>query len=277
MTVSPVSDVLDRVLAVLNVEPSGILSDFDGTLSQIAPLPDAAVLHPDIARILPDLSRQLPLLAVITGRSAADAAAKIGIPEMLYVGNHGLEWSENGSYRVHEAGRKAERAVADALADIDRDLRDRKVDLDGMLFENKRFSASIHFRMVVDPAAFEAVLTPIATQRAAEHGLRLTGGKMMVELRPTTSISKGSAVEEIVAERNLKSVIFLGDDVTDVDAFRAVKRLREDGTLEDGLVIGVLSADANVLVAEESDLLLGSVDEVAALFIALSERLAAVS
>ena len=274
VVVSSVPDVLDRVLAVLDSAPAAVLTDFDGTLSPVAPVPDAAFLHPDVARILPELKERLDLLAVITGRATADVSGKVGIPDLLYVGNHGLEWSENGLYLAHPVGIEAERAVTETLAAIEDDLKAEEIDLTGLLFENKRLSASIHYRLMTDPLAFEVRLLPIAERRAEEHGLRLSGGKMTLELRPTTSISKGTAVEQIVKDRRLNGAMFFGDDVTDVDAFRALKRLRADGTLKSGLAIGVLSADTHPSVIAESDLLLAGVDEVAALFVALSERLA---
>ncbi|MGI8405843.1 MAG: trehalose-phosphatase [Thermomicrobiales bacterium] len=274
VVISSVPEVLDQVLAVLKSAPAAVLTDFDGTLSPVAPVPDAAFLHPDVARVLPELKERLHLLAVITGRATADASAKVGIPDLLYVGNHGLEWSENGVYLAHPVGIEAERAVSETLAAIEDDLKSEEIELTGLLFENKRLSASIHYRLVTDPPAFEAHLIPIAERRAAEYGLRLSGGKMTLELRPTSSISKGTAVEQIVKDRGLNGAMFFGDDVTDVDAFRALKRLRADGLLKSALAIGVLSTDTHPSVIAESDLLLGGVDDVAALFVALAEHLA---
>lgn len=273
-SVSSVPDVLGRVLSVLNSAPAAVLTDFDGTLSQVAPVPDAAFLHPGVARVLPELNERLDLLAVITGRATADAAEKIGVPDLLYVGNHGLEWSEKGVYVAHPAGVEAERAVTETLAAIEADLKAEEIDLTGLLFENKRLSASIHYRLMADPMRFEARLLPIAERRAAEHGLRLSGGKMTLELRPTSNISKGTAVEQIVKDRGLNGAMFFGDDVTDVDAFRTLKRLRAEGLLKSALAVGVLSADTHPSVIAESDVLLGSVDDVASLFVALAERLA---
>lgn len=274
MKVTGIPEALDRILPVLNTAPAALLTDFDGTLSPIAPVPEAAFLHPDIERILPSLKNHLSMLAVVTGRATADVASKVGLPDILYVGNHGLEWSENGAYVAHPAGVAAEQGVAQALAEIEQDLRLHAIDLTGLLFENKRLSASIHYRLMDQPLQFEVILMPIAQRRATEHGLRLSGGKMTLELRPTSSISKGTAVEQIVKDRGLHGAVFIGDDVTDVDAFRVLRRLRDERTLKAGLAIGVLSKDTHPSVIAESDLLLGSVDDVAALFVSLEVRLA---
>ncbi|MGC4191277.1 MAG: trehalose-phosphatase [Thermomicrobiales bacterium] len=271
--VTPVSDVVARMLAVLDHAPSALLSDFDGTLSPIAPTPEAAFLHPDLVHVLPELVTKAPLFGIITGRAVADARHKVGVEGILVVGNHGLEWFDRGEYRAHPAGVAAEQAIVDALAGIEEDLKALDRDLTGMVFENKRLSASIHYRLVADPETFDAPLTAITQRRADAFGLRMTTGKMMVELRPAAQVSKGSAVEEIVTSHGLRGAVFLGDDVTDVDAFRAIARLREAGVVEAGLSVGVLSADTNPAIAEMADVLVRDVNEVAAVFVELAKRL----
>ena len=270
---TPVPDVAARILEVLAHMPSALLSDFDGTLSPIAPTPEAAFLHPDLVHILPILETKAPLFGIITGRAVDDARHKVGLDGLLVVGNHGLEWFDGGEYRAHPAGLAAEQAIVDALAGIEQDLRALDRDLTGIVFENKRLSASIHYRLVADPETFDAPLAAITQRHADAFGLRMTTGKMMVELRPRAQVSKGSAVEEIVIAHGLRGAVFLGDDVTDVDAFRAITRLRESGALAAGLSVGVLSADTNPAIVETADLLVHDVNEVAAVFVELAERL----
>ena len=271
--VTPVSEVVARIVAVLDHAPSALLSDFDGTLSPIAPTPEAAFLHPDLVHLLPDLATKEPLLGIITGRAIADARHKVGVDDLLYVGNHGLEWFDDGHYRAHPAGLAAEQAIVDALDAINEDLKLLDRDLTGIVFENKQLSASIHYRLVADPDSFDAPLAAITQARADEYGLRMTTGKMMVELRPSAQVSKGSAVEEIVTGRGLRGVVFLGDDVTDIDAFLAIARLRATGVLAAGLSVGVLSADANPGIVETADVLVRDVNDVAAVFVELANLL----
>ncbi|MGC4108653.1 MAG: trehalose-phosphatase [Thermomicrobiales bacterium] len=270
---TPVPDVVVRILDVLAQMPSALLSDFDGTLSPIAPTPEGAFLHPDLVHVLPELVTREPLFGIITGRAVADARHKLGVDEMLVVGNHGLEWFDGGAYRAHPAGLAAEQSIVDALAGIEEDLKALDRDLTGMVFENKRLSASIHYRLVADPETFDEPLAAITQRRADEFGLRMTTGKMMVELRPMARVSKGSAVEEIVTTHGLRGAVFLGDDVTDVDAFLAITRLRESGVLAAGLSVGVLSADSHPAIAETADVLVRDVNEVAAIMIELAQRL----
>lgn len=260
-----VAEVVARITEVLDFAPSALLSDFDGTLSPIAPTPEAAQLHPDLVDILPVLAEQDVLFGVITGRAVADVRAKIGLDDMLYVGNHGLEWVEDGEYRAHPAGVAAEQAIATALEAIQQDLAQLDRDLSAMVFEFKRYSAAIHYRLVPDVESCEAHIAAITQRRADEFGLRMTTGKMEVELRPQAEVSKGSAVEELVASRGLKGVVFLGDDITDIDGFDAVTRLRDTGTLSAGLSVGVISADAHPSIAEHADLTVRNVEEIAAI------------
>ena len=135
------------------------------------------------------------------------------------------------------------------------------VTLGGLVFENKRLSGSIHYRLSEDPIEMGATLGEIAGRVAAAHGLHVATGKMVYELRPTASVSKGTALRDIALQRGLRSAAFLGDDVTDVDAFVALRELREHHQLAT-LAIGVLTPDTAPSVIAESDVLLDGVDDV---------------
>lgn len=271
--VTEVPAVVTRILEVLAQAPSALLSDFDGTLSPIAPTPEAAFLHPDLVHVIPVVAAKEPLFGIITGRAVDDARQKVGVDDVLMVGNHGLEWFDRGNYRAHPAGVAAEQSIVDALEAINEDLKGLDRDLTGIVFENKRLSASIHYRLVAEPESFDAPLAAITQRRADDFGLRMTTGKMMVELRPVARVSKGSAVSDIVANHHLRGVVFLGDDVTDVDAFLAITRLRESGALDAGLSVGVLSEDTNPAIVESADVLVNDVNDVAAIFVELAKHL----
>ncbi|HEV2074221.1 MAG TPA: trehalose-phosphatase, partial [Thermomicrobiales bacterium] len=131
---------------------------------------------------------------------------------------------------------------------------------EGMLFENKRLSASIHYRNASAPVNIGLVLLPIVEEEAAANGLRVSGGKMLVELRPTAVVSKGTALEEIVRTRNLKGAVFFGDDVTDVDGFRALHRMRDEQGLK-AAAVAIRSEDVHPDVVSESDVVLEGVPD----------------
>lgn len=252
-------DVATKIVEVLGHKPAGLFTDFDGVLSEIAPTPDSAVAYPGAVEAIASIAASLDAAGVITGRAVDDIASRIAIDELFVVGNHGLEWAEQGSRHDHEAGTAAVEAVAKVLEETRAELAGL-TDVSNMVWENKRLSGTIHFRNVDDPDAIEQILLPIVQPLAEANGLRLTTGKMIVELRPLAKVTKGTAIDELVARNNLESTVYIGDDITDIDGFRALHELRADG--KHTLAVGVVTADAHPDIAANSDVMVGSVDEI---------------
>ena len=270
-TLSTIEVVASSIAAILQGRPSAVLSDFDGTLSPVAPRPDAAVMAPGVADVLTALHERVDLVGIVTGRGAADVMAKVPVDGLEYVGNHGLEWVDPAGHHVHPAGLEAERALPGLLATI-RDRLASEVSLDGVIFEDKQYSASIHYRLANDPAFVGTVLDRVVDDIAGVHGLWVSPGKMVIELRPGARITKGTAVRRLAESHQCRSMIFLGDDVTDTDAFIALNDLaRETGVKTCN--VGVLTADTHPLVVENSDFLLDGVNEVVAMLTEVAARL----
>lgn len=251
--------IATRIVETLGHRPAGLFSDFDGVLSEIAPTPDDAVAYPGVAEALASIAPLVDVAGVITGRAVDDIGTRIDISELVVVGNHGLEWWEQGSRRDHEAGT----AVIETLTNVLDQTKTQLVgqtDITNMIWENKRLSGTIHFRNVEDPAAMEQLLLPIVQPLAEANGLRCTPGKMIVELRPLERVTKGTALAEIIAKNDLASAVFIGDDVTDVDGFRALHELRSEG--KHTLAVGVVTADAHPDIAAHSDVMVSSVTEI---------------
>lgn len=250
------TQVADRILEVLQHSPSGYFSDFDGVLSEIAPTPDEATAYPGVADSLAAIARNVDAAGIITGRAADDVATRFDISSLTVVGNHGLEWVDRGERRDHPAGLAAIDAVTRVLSAAHERIHD-----DGMVWENKRLSGTIHFRNTADPLNTELRLIPIIEELAAENNLRATVGKMIVELRPKEHVSKGTALEELAGQYGLESVVFWGDDVTDVDGFKTLRELRALG--KHTLSIGVVTADAHPDIEAYADVVVRSVREAA--------------
>lgn len=265
---SPVAVVAHRLAELLAAQPSGLFSDFDGTLSPVAPTPDLAEAAPGVSDTLGMLAERVSLVGIVTGRGIDDVVNRVAVPELLYVGNHGLEWLEGGEHHVHPAGLEAEGGLPEALREIEHRLK-AHVPLEGVIFENKRYSGSIHYRLTKEPGKTGDVLRPIVEEIASEYGFWVSDGKMVMELRPGATVNKGSAVHRIVTERQLRSAVFLGDDVTDADAFVMLRTLREEqglGTCS----VGVLTLDTDQRVIDNSDFLLDGVDDVVSMLLELS-------
>ncbi len=242
--------------------PRGLLLDIDGTISPIAPTPEAAHLLPGMVPLLESAAATFEVTAAVTGRAAADARRMVGVNQLLYIGNHGLEhWPPGESApQIAPAARPYVPAIAQALDVAEHDLAPR---LPGLRIERKGPSGSVHTRSTAEPQETLALVIAALRPVTEQLGLRLTAGKLVAEIRPPLTLNKGTAVEGLIHERGLGSAFYLGDDTTDIDAFRALRRLRESGICQ-GLAIAVLHEEAPPTLAAEADLTLPSIQAVPA-------------
>ena len=229
-------------------ERLGLITDMDGTISQIVPVPADAKPTERSRNLLQALHDQLTLVAVVSGRSAADVAARVNLPDLVYIGNHGLERWQDG--RVHLAPQAAPyRAQLEVAAAALRSYLE-----DGMWIEDKGATLSIHYRNAADPQAAAGAFKPHVEQIAAAQHLRVFQGRMIFELRPPIEVNKGTALRALVEEFSLTAAVYIGDDTTDADALRMARHLRETGVCQ-ALALGVDSDDVPEAVADSSDLL----------------------
>lgn len=262
---------LDRALArtrdALTLEPAGLLTDFDGTLSPIVADPAQARLVDGASAALAELARRLAVVAIVTGRAPLDARRMIGVPGLLVAGNHGTEWLEpdaESPVPSPEATR-VRLLLADAL--------DRVPMLDGLAVEDKGLSATIHLRNAPDPDAARAVVLRAVGELPS--GLVTRPGRMSIELRPVGLGDKGAATRTIIERFELRGAVVMGDDLTDLDMFAAVAEARAAGRLR-AAIVGVGGADADVPpdVAAAADVVVAGVEEAAGLLAGLAEALA---
>ncbi|MGH7476902.1 MAG: trehalose-phosphatase [Longimicrobiales bacterium] len=219
--------------------------DFDGTLAPIVPRPDDAMLPaPTRAAIEAVLARGDTRVAIVSGRGLADARERVGIAGIYYAGNHGMEIDGPGIHHVHPDAAAARPQVA-ACAEA---LRRRLASLDGVQVEDKGLTLSVHYRRARDPEAPAAVRQAIDSLCAGDDRLRVTEGKMIFEVRPAVDWDKGRAtrflLDALVDHDSVVPAVFVGDDRTDEDAFRA---LREDAdrVLRDAVVVAPESGDTH--------------------------------
>jgi trehalose 6-phosphate phosphatase len=235
----------------------GLISDMDGTLSPIVPDPDQAQLTPRNRELLRALQAELALVAVVSGRSVTDLRKRVGLPGVVYVGNHGLErWADGEVVITPEAA-----AHRPALERVLEEMRTRL--LPGMLLEDKGATLSIHYRQTADPDTVAAQWEPIVREIATHHGLKAFQGRMVFELRPPINTDKGTALHHLITDYALDAAVYLGDDTTDVDALRQARHLREQ-RLCYAVGLGVESDDAPPVVREAADLLLAGISDVEA-------------
>lgn len=235
--------LIGRAVAVLRNRPAGLISDFDGTLSEIAPTPEAADLRPECRAALEALSTTLELVALVSGRTVADLKAKVGLPGIVYIGLHGADW-DGGSAADPAITRLAE-WLGDRLGPAAR------LELKGPGF-------AVHYRGSPDPAEARRRILDLLSGRIPP-GHVLTEGKQVVEVRPAKA-NKGEAVRRLIAGFKLRGVVYLGDDLTDADAFRAVAQWRARGGGA-GLAVAVAGPETPSEVIAAADEVLVSVED----------------
>ena len=250
---------MDAALADLRGRDVGLVMDFDGTLAELVGSPQDAVVHPDAAAALGRLARELALTAVMSGRPAADARERVGVAGVAYIGNHGAERIFGGDLRVSVD------AAADESGDIRRAMAAIRaaVDAPGMVWEDKGFSGTAHYRMVADEADVLARLES-ATARvlAGNRTLDALWGNKVLEIRRRGGANKGVALDALIREWGLTGVIFLGDDTTDADALRTLRRRRDEDAIA-GIGVAVMQQGTPAAVIDSADYRLDGVSEVA--------------
>jgi trehalose 6-phosphate phosphatase len=217
--------------------------DFDGTLAPIVTDPGDSRLAPGAIQVLRKVASAAGLLAIITGRPAAEVVSLGGldtVPGLLVEGQYGAEHWHNGQLRVPEPppGIDAVRTELPALlAGAAR----------GVWMEDKGLALVVHTRPAADPDAALAALRAPITALARRYGLAAHPGRYVLEIRAGDQ-DKGGALRRLVAATRPGVILFAGDDVGDLPAFAAVKDLRAAGT--PGLTVGSRSAEAPTVAAE---------------------------
>ncbi len=205
-----------------------LLADYDGTLTPIAPSPPQALLSPEVRKKLAVLAgKSLCSVGVISGRAIEELKSMVGVRDIYYAGNHGLEIEGPGlSYII--PGAEATRRTMAALA---HELETTLKNIQGVIVQEKGLSLSVHYRLV-KPEETEnvaAAVRRVTMPHVDRREIMVYGMKRNWEIRPPVRWDKGKAVETIArsigarTEKRLLTV-FLGDDVTDEDAFGVVKR-----------------------------------------------------
>ena len=250
------------VQSVLASQPSGLVFDIDGTLSPIAPTPDAASLYPGVAALL-EQARAYAQVAIITGREITDGAAMVNIEGLTYIGIHGVEWCE-GLPATHTVSISPEALPYIEPGQRLLDLAEQKLaNYPGVMVERKRLGGSVHYRLARDPEQAHKLIMDTLREPAHAHHFLLSSGKRVIDIKPAFAINKGQALRSFVERFKLASVLFAGDDRTDLDAILEIERLRQEGY--HAAAITVQAADTLPELLEHADLVVQGVEGMARL------------
>ena len=204
-----------------------LLSDYDGTLSPIVSRPELAVLPPETLNAVAGLAAHPRFrVGIVSGRGLSDLRERVDLPGIIYAGNHGLEiafpdgCSLDGAFTHPRAA-----PLRPVLQSAAEGLRERLGVHPGIIVEDKGLTLSVHYRQSPPESvteirrAFEEVVSA-----APPEDIRVTHGKMVLEVRPNIDWGKGRAIEKILETTGEDALpIFFGDDLTDEDGFEVVQ------------------------------------------------------
>jgi trehalose-phosphatase len=241
--------------ARLRERPVALFLDYDGTLTPIVARPELAVLDDATRGALEDVAERC-FVAVISGRDLDDVRAMLrdgtadGGVHLWVAGSHGFDLTAPDGSRTELAEARDHLGALDAAAD---DLERSLAAIPDAWVERKRFAVAAHFRQVED-ARVPEVEAAVDQVVETHPGLRKTGGKRIFEVRPDIDWDKGTALwslfDRVGLHRGEVLAVFIGDDLTDEDAFLA---LGDDG-------VGIVVADEARPTA--ADARLGTPDDV---------------
>ncbi len=225
---------------------AGVFLDFDGTLSEIVPIPSHARPVEGAADLLAALARKYAVVAVVSGRAAPELADWLG-PEVEIWGVHGAQRALRGnvelSPRAAPFGPLMQRVHADAARSV------ASLDLTGAIVEDKGVMVTLHYRAAEDPARARAALEALASDLVARYDLTSVAGRASFELRPPIDFTKAAVVRE--RGKGLDAVAFFGDDVVDLPGFEALDELEAAGAA--ALRVAVRSEEAPAELIERAD------------------------
>jgi alpha,alpha-trehalase len=172
--------------------------------------------------VLRHAARQFTV-AVVSGRDRRDVEQLVQLDELVYAGSHGFDITGPDGMRMEQEEGKA---CLPELDEAQRELDERLGGVEGVQVERKRFAIAIHYRRAAD-GDVPRVERVVDEVRDRHPKLRKRSGKKIFELQPDIPWDKGRAVlwllDALDLNRDAVVPLYIGDDVTDEDAFAALK------------------------------------------------------
>ena len=199
-----------------------VFLDFDGTLAPVVDRPDMAALSDSMRRTVGALAERCPVI-VISGRDRKDVHERVGLDNLVYAGSHGFDiaWPDNGTEPLADCTK-----FRDLLAEVGEALERKLGPVDGVIIEPKSCSVAVHYRLTNEAGAV-AVKAAVEGLLANHPRLRGVSGKKVYEILPGLDWDKGKAVLWMLKALDLDGPdvvpVYVGDDITDEDAFNALE------------------------------------------------------
>ncbi|MBU0574004.1 MAG: trehalose-phosphatase [Candidatus Margulisbacteria bacterium] len=197
-----------------------LLLDFDGTLTPIVSRPRLAKLSAGRKNVLTKLAKRKDLaVAIVSGRELDDLKRRVGLKDVIYIGNHGFQIEAGNRLVVHPIARKSQKLMERVYKELK-----AAMNIAGVIIENKKYTLSVHYRRVKpgETGRVKRIFQKVTRPYLANKKIKVTGGKKVFEVRPNVVWDKGKAVAWLLERYNKGNAIpvYIGDDTTDEDAFR---------------------------------------------------------
>jgi len=272
-----VGDLDDRRQHAVDVEQDGrvggvaleraqVLLERGGVLAPIVQNADDAHVPETTRRPLIEIAKRYGVVACVSGRRASDARRIVSLGSIAYLGSHGSEVLRPGTIapeidrELQAWSRRVQNFTRAAFTEELRRLRVR--------LEDKEAIAALHWRGARDEDDAEAAVREVAKE-AEDAGYVTHWGKKVLEIRPPVRIDKGAGIVDLLRDTDLSAALYVGDDATDIDAFRGLGELVELGRLGYALRVGVTSDEGPTALSEQADVMVDGTSGVRLLLQAL--------
>jgi trehalose 6-phosphate phosphatase len=252
---------------------AAVLLDIDGTLAPIVRHAADAQVPEATRTLLIEIAKRYRLVGCVSGRRAATARQIVAIGSIAYIGNHGGELLRPGATRPEldpDVNAWAERVREFAARAYTPEHQRQRV-----RSEDKDVIAAFHWRGAPDEHVAAALVREIA-ERAQAEGFVIHWGRKVLEVRPPVALNKGLGVAGLLRSARdrddgspIAAALYVGDDTTDIDAFRSLRALVGDGSLEHALCVAVGSEETPPELADQADLVIDGTGGVRSLLEAL--------
>jgi trehalose 6-phosphate phosphatase len=252
---------LEELEEFKNDNKTSIITDIDGTISKIVPTPMEATVSQDMRNTIEKLLSKYPLTGVVTGRSIENAFEMLEIKELIYIGNHGLEYLKNGEIHIDSAVEK----YVPLIKELAREIKAKLKDKDCILFQDKGLSFTVHYRLCDDADKIREIALDIISKLEESKHLKIAEGRKVIEIRPPIGHDKGTIIEKLILENNIKKIVYLGDDITDADAFSKLNELNRINKVK-SINIVVSSKETPDFVKQNADFYVKNIVEIQKFF-----------
>lgn len=255
-------DHLDEFERFRKDKKTAVITDIDGTISKIVLDPDKAVISRIMKNTLRKLVNKFQLVGIITGRNVRNAKEMLEVDGLLYIGSHGLEYLKDDEIYIEPEVEEYLPIIKKVAQDIQ---TEELCSIKDILFQEKGICLSVHYRKCEDPEGTRRKILDVINELEGLENFKITEGRKVVDIRPKIGHDKGTILEKLVFENAVEKIIYLGDDVTDVDAFNKLKKLKGEGKVN-GVGIVVVSEEVPEFVKENASFYVNGVEEVQKFF-----------